>query len=86
MFTVYILRTNKNTLYTGYTNNLQARLTKHKNKKGAKYLKMFKSFKLVYTEEFKTKSEAMIREAELKKLTKKNKEKLIISRPLDIHL
>ena len=83
MFTVYILRTNKNTLYTGYTNNLRGRLAKHKAKKGAKHLRMFKSFKLVYTEEFKTRSEAMRREFELKKLSKQEKEYLITTNELD---
>lgn len=78
MFTVYILRTSKNTLYTGYTNNLNKRLLRHQSGKGAKYLRAFDSFKLVYTETFSTKSEAMTREAQIKKLTKSQKEKLII--------
>ena len=78
MFTVYILRTSKNTLYTGYTNNLNKRLLRHQYGKGAKYLRAFDSFKLVYTETFSTKSEAMTREAQIKKLTKSQKEKLII--------
>lgn len=77
MYTLYILRTNKNTLYTGITNNIQTRLLKHRNKKGSKYLKMFESFKLVYTEELENKSDALKREAEIKKLTKSQKEKLI---------
>lgn len=79
MFTVYVLRTNKNTLYIGQTNDLNVRLKKHKEGKGAKYLKMFKSFKLVYKEEFETRSEALKREIELKKLSKIEKEKLILN-------
>ena len=74
---VYILRTSSNTLYIGQTNNLEKRLTLHKNKKGAKYLRYFESFKLVYTEEYKTRHEAIIREIELKKLSKQKKAKLI---------
>jgi len=76
-FVVYILRTNKNTLYTGYTNDLEKRLTKHKNGKGAKYMRSFDDFKLVYRETFETKSEALKREAEIKKMTKNKKEELI---------
>ena len=76
MFTVYILRTDKNTLYTGQAKNLKARLRKHTEGKGAKYLRRFKSFELVYTEEFKTRSEALKREHELKKLSKQEKESL----------
>jgi putative endonuclease len=79
MFFVYILRTDKNTLYTGYTVNLQKRLQAHKSKAStaAKYLRKFKSFNLVYSEEFLTKSEALKREAQIKKLTKLDKENLI---------
>jgi putative endonuclease len=78
MFVVYILRTNKNTLYIGQTNNLEKRLLTHKSKKGAKYLKAFDSFKLVYQEEYKTRSEALKREYQLKQLSKAQKERLII--------
>lgn len=76
---VYILRTSSNTLYIGQTNNLEKRTDEHKNKtpKAAKYTKYFKSIKLVYSEKFKTRSEAMQREAELKKWSKKKKEALI---------
>lgn len=77
MFTVYILRTDKNTLYIGQTKGLVARLGKHTVGKGAKYLRIFKSFELVYTEKFKTRSEALKREHELKKLSKQEKENLI---------
>ena len=76
---VYILRTNRNTLYTGITNNLDKRLKEHQNKKsrGAKYTRAFASLKLVHTEEFETKSEALRREIEIKKLTKQQKETLV---------
>ena len=79
MFFVYILRTSGNTLYTGQTNDLENRLNQHKKKNanGAKYLRIFKSFKLVYSEKFKTRSEALRRENYFKKLTKKQKEEFI---------
>lgn len=79
MYNVYILRTSKNTLYTGITNNLNKRLQEHKSKgkKSAKYMRSFDSFELVYTEKLKNKSKALKREAEIKKLTKFKKEALI---------
>jgi len=77
MFTVYILRTDKDTLYIGQTKDLRARLKKHKEGKGAKYFRIFKSFRLVYTEKFKTRSDALKREHELRKLSKIEKEDLI---------
>lgn len=78
-FFVYIVRTSKNTLYTGQTNNLDKRLHEHaaKSPKSAKYLRMFSDFTLVYTEQFKSRKEAMVREAQLKKWPKKKKEALI---------
>ncbi len=79
MFTVYILRTSANTLYIGQTNNLPKRLKEHQAKKsrGAKYTRSFTSLKLVYSEDFPTRSEALKREYELKQLTKIQKEELI---------
>jgi len=76
---VYILRTSKNTLYIGQTNNLEKRIQEHKNKssKSAKYIRYFSSFKLVYTEEYPTKKEAMKRETQLKKWPKTKKEALV---------
>ncbi|HCM82576.1 MAG: excinuclease ABC subunit C [Candidatus Gottesmanbacteria bacterium GW2011_GWA2_44_17] len=75
---VYILRTSKNTLYVGQTNNLEKRLKEHKKKTGksAKYLRMFSDFKLVYKEKYTSRTDAMRRELELKKLPKGKKELL----------
>ena len=77
-YTLYILRTNKNTLYTGITNNLDKRLLDHKNKVGSKYMRSFSTFILVYKECSLTKSDALKREFIIKKLTKKQKEQLIL--------
>lgn len=77
MFTVYIVRTNKNTLYIGQTLNLKKRLHLHKVGKGSKYLRGFESFELVHAEKYKTRNAAMKREIELKKLTKAQKERLL---------
>jgi len=72
---VYILRTSSNTLYIGQTNNLEKRLKEHKEKssKSAKYIRYFSSFDLVYSEEYPTRTEAMRREAKLKKWPKAKK-------------
>ena len=76
---VYILRTSSNTLYIGQTNNLEKRLNEHQNKSGksAKYIRYFRSFKLVYSEEYKTRKKVMQREIQLKKWPKVKKEALI---------
>ncbi len=76
---VYILRTSSDTLYIGQTNDLEKRIKEHLKKRGksAKYMKYFSSFKLVYKEEYKNKTEALKREYMLKTWTKAKKEALI---------
>ncbi|MDA7583213.1 GIY-YIG nuclease family protein [Candidatus Pelagibacter sp.] len=51
--------------YVGYTNNLELRLNKHNNNKGAKSTRGYK-WLLIYSKKFKTKSEAMSFEFKLK--------------------
>lgn len=79
-YTVYMLRTSKNTLYTGITNDLEKRLQVHSSKKNnaSKYVRSFPYFTLVYQEIVETKSEALKREYAIKKLTKKQKEELVV--------
>lgn len=79
MYTVYILRTSSDTLYIGQTHNLETRIHQHttKTSKSAKYVRYFSSFKLVYTEQYSTRSEAMKREWQLKQWSRKKKEALI---------
>ncbi len=78
-FTVYILRTSANTYYIGQTKDLEKRLEEHRahGPASAKYMRYFPSFTLVYTEKFGTRSEAMKREAYLKKLSREEKDILI---------
>ena len=72
----YMLRCADNTIYSGYTTDLQRRLSVHNSGKGAKYTKIRLPVKLIYFEEFETKSLAMKREYEFKQLTRKQKEQL----------
>ena len=74
---VYILECNDGTLYTGWTNDIDKRFKAHNDGKGAKYTKGRRPLKLVYLEELETKSEALKRENEIKKLTKDKKRQLI---------
>lgn len=73
----YILRCADGTLYTGWTNDLQARLKAHNSGKGAKYTKNRLPVELVYFEEFSTKEEAMSREWHIKRLKRAEKLRLI---------
>lgn len=77
-FFVYILRCADGSLYTGSTNNLEKRLHQHNFlKSGAHYTKIRRPVTLVYFEQVTTFKEARKKEAELKRLSKKEKETLL---------
>ena len=80
---VYILRCNDDSLYTGWTNNLEKRVKAHSNGKGAKYTKARLPVELVYYEEFEDKIEAMKREYKIKQLSRKEKLKLVHIEEID---
>lgn len=75
---MYILKCSDSSLYTGWTNDLNKRFKVHSQGKGAKYTKGRLPVELVYFEEFDNKIEAMKREYEVKQLSRKEKQKLII--------
>lgn len=73
----YILECNDKSLYTGYTTDLEKRLITHNLGKGAKYTRARLPVKLVYYEKFNSKNEAMSREVQIKKMTRREKLELI---------
>ena len=73
----YILKCSDETLYTGWTNDLEKRINAHNAGKGAKYTKNRRPVELAYYEEFAAKEEAMSREYAIKQLTRRKKEELI---------
>ena len=77
MYYIYLAKCSDNSLYCGYTDNLKNREKVHNSGKGAKYTRSRLPVKIVYYEEFETKSEALKREHAIKKLTREQKEKLI---------
>lgn len=74
---MYILRCNDGSLYTGWTTDLKNRVNAHNSGKGAKYTRSRLPVKLMYYEEFSEKTNALKRENEIKKLTRKQKLDLI---------
>ncbi|WP_202081430.1 GIY-YIG nuclease family protein [Caldalkalibacillus salinus] len=74
---VYILRCKDNTLYTGYATDVSRRLAEHHAGKGAKYTRGRGPLKLVYVERCEDRSAALKREAQIKKLGRTQKIKLI---------
>ena len=73
----YILLTEQNTLYCGYTDDVEKRFQAHLEGKGAKYTRSHKPIKIDYQKEFETKSDAMKEERRIKKLSRFEKLKLI---------
>jgi predicted GIY-YIG superfamily endonuclease len=76
---VYFLKCRDNSFYCGYTNDLMKRVETHNKGKGAKYTMKRRPVKLIYSEKFSTKSEAMKREYALKQLSRREKEELIFT-------
>ena len=76
-FYVYILLTERNTYYCGYTDDVQKRFKAHLEGHGAKYTRANKPVKVVWQKEFLTKSEAIKEECRIKNLPRIEKEKLI---------
>ena len=74
---VYMVKCNDNSIYTGISNNLKKRLDTHVKGNGSKYVRARLPFKLIFTEECQSRSKAIKREIEIKKLNKKNKELLV---------
>jgi predicted GIY-YIG superfamily endonuclease len=77
MITLYILRTLNNSLYVGVTTNLESRVERHKSGLGAEFTKRNKVDKVVYTEKFRTLTEARHRETQIKGWSRMKKENLI---------
>jgi putative endonuclease len=78
MYFVYILECSDKTLYTGITTDIQRRLKEHNgSQKGAKYTKLRRPVKLVYSEECLDRSSASKREYMIKKLSREKKLALI---------
>ena len=77
-WSVYILRCKDQTLYTGITKNVVARIEAHNAGRGAAYTRGRGPLTLLREEPGLTHSQALMREAAIKKLSRKEKEEMII--------
>ncbi len=77
MHYVYVLRCADDTLYTGYTTDVDRRVAEHDAGEGAKYTRGRTPVELVHTEAFETRSAALSREHEVKALSRAEKERLV---------
>jgi putative endonuclease len=76
---VYIVRCADGTLYTGYARDPRAREQAHNSRRGAKYTAGRRPVRLVYQEAFQSIGKALAREYVVKRLTRAQKDALVVS-------
>ncbi len=76
-FAVYILECTDGSYYTGYTNDLDARLKLHNSGKGAKYVRTRRPAQLVYKKEYRYYKYAVAEERRIKTLPRVKKVELV---------
>ena len=77
MLYVYIILCKDITMYTGITTDVKRRFEEHKTGKGGHYTRAHRVKKVIYSEKHPTRSNALKREAEIKKWSREKKLELI---------
>ena len=77
MYSVYIIQCDDNSLYAGVTSDIGRRLKEHKSAYGSWHTKLHKPIRVLYTEEYKTRLEALRREKQIKGWRREKKLNLI---------
>ena len=77
VYYTYIVCCRDETLYTGWTTNLEARIRKHNMGTGARYTRSRRPITLVYYEIFESRHEAMSRKAKIKQMNRGEKLEMI---------
>ena len=78
---VYLLRCSDDTLYCGWTTDLEKRVAAHNAGTGAKYTRSRRPVELVYYEAYESQSEALGREWRIKRMSREEKLALIRQAP-----
>ena len=81
---VYVLECADDTFYTGYTTDVERRVSEHDAGEGAKYTRGRTPVSLVHVEGFDSRSAAMSREHEIKSLSRVEKERLVAASDVDV--
>ena len=74
---VYLLKCADGTLYCGWTTDLDKRLAAHNAGTGAKYTRSRLPVEMVYHETFEDRTEALSREWHIKRMSRKQKLRMI---------
>ena len=79
---VYILRCSDDTLYCGWTTDIDKRLSAHNSGHGAKYTRSRGPVILAYVEEYEDRHDALSREWHIKRMSREEKMRLVKGYPL----
>jgi putative endonuclease len=79
LYYVYLMSSPSRTLYIGVTNDLERRVQEHKSGAPGSFTARYHVTELVYFEEFDDINQAIARETELKRMTRRQKIRLIES-------
>jgi len=74
---LYMVQCRDGRFYTGITTDLKRRMQEHRTNRGSKFVRAFGFKRLLYTERLRTRSKALRREANIKKLSRAAKKALI---------
>ena len=73
---VYLLRCRDDSLYTGISNDVSARIDAHNDGRGARYTRGRRPVTLLHVETFDTRGAALSRECAIKRLSRRDKVRL----------
>lgn len=74
---VYLLQCRDGSIYTGITTDVKKRIEKHRAGKGGHYTRAHGAVNIIHSEKYPSRSEALKREAEIKKWRRERKLELI---------
>ena len=83
-YSVYILKCNDGSLYTGISKDVETRIELHNDGKGAKYTKSRRPVALKHLESGFSHGDAIRREVEIKRMSKSQKVALIINNNIKV--
>ena len=78
MFYIYIIKSREGKFYIGSTDNLEKRLQQHNSKQFKAWTNRFNDWIIVYSESFNSRTEALKRENEIKKMKGGQQFKLLV--------
>jgi putative endonuclease len=78
---LYIVECSDGSFYTGVTKDVERRLSEHNKGIASKYTRLRLPVELRYTEEYAGRTEALVRECQVKALPRKKKEELVRGPP-----